>query len=301
MKIFSRGDQAQGQPQAVRSSFLGRVGLSVVILVLVLAGLSGSYYTVPEGYRGVILRNGAAIGMATPGLGFKLPFFDQVVDMSIQTEKVAFESIAAYSRDLQQATMQLSVNYRLDEGRVQETYSEIGFYYADKLLTPIVLKRTKEVFGQYTAADVVSQREKVGLAVFEVIQSDMAPNGVLVESVQIENVDFSDTYESAVEETATAEANVKRARQELEQVKVNAQRQIAEAEAKADATRMTADAEAYAIRARGEAEATVIASRGKALKDNPDLVKLISAERWNGVLPTSMIPGGAIPFIGVPQ
>jgi len=81
----------------------------------------------------------------------------------------------------------------------------------------------------------------------------------------------------------------------------HAQRQIAEAEAKADATRKTADAEAYAIRARGEAEATVIASRGKALKDNPDLVKLIAAEKWNGVLPTSMIPGGAVPFVGVPQ
>ena len=301
MKIWSRSDQPQGQPPAVRSGLMGRAILSLFILILAFAALSGSYYTVPEGYRGVILRNGAAIGTALPGLGFKLPFFDQVVDMSVQTEKKPFEGIAAYSRDLQQATMHLSVNYRLDEGRVQETFSEVGLSYADKLLTPIVLKRTKEVFGQYTAADVVAQREKVGIAVFDVIQSDMAPHGVLIESIQIENVDFSDTYENAVEEAATAEANVKRARQELEQVRVNAQRQIAEAEARADATRKTADAEAYAIRARGEAEAQVIASRGKALKDNPDLVKLISAEKWNGVLPTSMIPNGAVPFVGVPQ
>jgi regulator of protease activity HflC (stomatin/prohibitin superfamily) len=298
MKIWNRGDQSQGQPPTVRSGLLGRAALGIVILVLVFAGLSGSYYTVPEGYRGVILRNGAAIGTALPGLGFKLPFFDQVVDMSVQTEKKPFEGIAAYSRDLQQATMHLSVNYRLDEARVQETFSEVGLSYADKLLTPIVLKRTKEVFGQYTAADVVAQREKVGIAVFDVIQSDMAPHGVLIRASRSRTW-TSRTPTRARSEAATAEANVKRARQELEQVRVNAQRQIAEAEAKADATRKTADAEAYAIRARGEAGPR-IASRGKAL-GQPDLVKLIAAERWNGALPTSMIPGGAVPFVGVPQ
>jgi regulator of protease activity HflC (stomatin/prohibitin superfamily) len=197
--------------------------------------------------------------------------------------------------------MILTVNFHLDADRVLETYSDIGVGYSSKLLTPTVLKRMKEIFGQYAAADVVGQREKVGIAAFEAIQRDMAPHGVIVESVQIENVDFSDTYEQAVEEAATAEANVKRARQELEGVKVNAQRQIAEAEARADATRKTADAEAYALRVRGEAEAAVIAARGKALKDNPELVRLTAAEKWNGVLPTSMIPNGAVPFVGVPQ
>jgi regulator of protease activity HflC (stomatin/prohibitin superfamily) len=197
--------------------------------------------------------------------------------------------------------MVFSVNFHLDRDAVLETYSNIGVGYADKLLSPVVFKRIKEVFGGYTAAELVAQREKVGLAVFEVIQRDLAPHGIVIESTQIENIDFSDAYEQAVEEAATAEANVKRARQELEQVRVNAQRQIAEAEARAQATRATADAEAYATRTRGEAEAAAIAARGRALKDNPDLVKLISAEKWNGVLPASMIPGGSVPFIAVPQ
>jgi regulator of protease activity HflC (stomatin/prohibitin superfamily) len=155
------------------------------------------------------------------------------------------------------------------------------------------------VFGKNVAADIINQRDKVAEQIQVALAADLAPRGLIVEAVQIENIDFSDTYEDAVEAAAKAEADVKRARQELEQTKVNAQRQVAEAEAKAQATRTTADAEAYATRARGEAEAAAIAARGKALRDNPDLVALIAAEKWNGALPTTMVPGGSLPFVNV--
>jgi hypothetical protein len=32
---------------------------------------------------------------------------------------------------------------------------------------------------------------------------------------------------------------------------------------------------------------------------NPNLVALVPAERWNGVLPTTMVPGSAVPFVSV--
>ncbi|WP_281353338.1 hypothetical protein [Jiella pacifica] len=41
----------------------------------------------------------------------------------------------------------------------------------------------------------------------------------------------------------------------------------------------------------------MIDARGKALRDNPQVVELIRAERWNGQLPTTMVPGGTIPFV----
>ena len=52
-------------------------GVGIAALVAASAAL-GSFYTVDEGDRGVILRNGAVIGVADPGLHFKLPFFDDV-------------------------------------------------------------------------------------------------------------------------------------------------------------------------------------------------------------------------------
>jgi regulator of protease activity HflC (stomatin/prohibitin superfamily) len=268
----------------------GLLGLSI---------LFGSWYTVPEGHRGVITRNGAVIGIAEPGLGFKLPIIDSVRDMSIQTQKAEFPDVVSYSRDIQQATSRITVNYSLNPAHVLDVYSTVGVDYAEKLVIPVVYKRVKEVFGDYTAADVVAKREQLGTDVLEAVRSGMSNDWVRIESIQIENIDFSEAYEAAVEAAAKAEADVKRARQELEQVKVNAQRQVAEAEARATATKMAADAEAYATRARGEAEAAAIAARGRALRDNPDLVQLIAAERWNGVLPTTMLPGSATPFVNI--
>ena len=56
---------------------------------------------------------------------------------------------------------------------------------------------------------------------------------------------------------------------------------------------------AYSTKVKGEAEAEAIRARGAALRDNPDMIKLIQAERWNGILPTTMVPGAALPFVNV--
>jgi hypothetical protein len=60
------------------------VGTSVAVVVglAALTVIGGSWYTVGEGYRGVQLRNGAVVGTAEPGLGFKMPVIDSVVDIS---------------------------------------------------------------------------------------------------------------------------------------------------------------------------------------------------------------------------
>ena len=43
-----------------------------------LAIAASSWYTVDQTERGVLLRNGAIIGVAQPGLGFKVPLIDTV-------------------------------------------------------------------------------------------------------------------------------------------------------------------------------------------------------------------------------
>ncbi|MDY8015799.1 prohibitin family protein, partial [Escherichia coli] len=45
------------------------------------------------------------------------------------------------------------------------------------------------------------------------------------------------------------------------------------------------------------AEAEAIRLRGEALRENPGLVALTTAERWDGKLPDTMIPGSTVPFI----
>jgi regulator of protease activity HflC (stomatin/prohibitin superfamily) len=107
-----------------------------------------------------------------------------------------------------------------------------------------------------------------------------------------------------------AEVEVDRLRQNLAREKVQAEIKVtqaqavadstlAQARAQAEATRVQAQADAERIELRGNAEAKAIHARGAALGANPNLVSLVQAERWDGKLPTTMVPGGAVPMISV--
>src|SRR5260370_10510294 len=113
-----------------------------------------------------------------------------------------------------------------------------------------------------------------------------------------------------MEEGRLAEVGVQKLKENAEREKGQAQITVpqanakanavrAEAQAKADATGLNGEAKASNIKITGEAEAAAIEARAKALGTNPNLVTLVQAERWNGVLPTTMVPGSAVPFVSV--
>jgi len=261
--------------------------------------LMGSFYTIEQGDRGVVLRNGALTAVVEPGLHWKWPVIDEIKEMSIRTQKVVFNEVLSYSKDVQAADLRISVNYRLDASKVDYVFTRFGLEYVDRLITPNLPKYAKEVFGQFQAAQVVSDRSKLGIETEEALRTVVGAQGIFIEGVQIENVDFSEAYESAIETAMQAEAEVKKVRQELQRQLVEADKVRADAAGEADARVLKAEADAAAIKLRGNAEAEAIKVRGDALRANPDLVALVTAERWDGILPTSMIPGGAVPFLNV--
>jgi len=42
-----------------------------------------------------------------------------------------------------------------------------------------------------------------------------------------------------------------------------------------------------------------IQASGAALRDNPMLIELVTAEKCNGTLPATMVPSAALPFVSV--
>ncbi|MGN7960964.1 SPFH domain-containing protein [Brucella sp. 22210] len=289
----------------IPTAVAGFVGLVLLSFVL------GSWYTIDEGERGVILRYGAVAGVAQPGLGFKIPMIGSIVRVSVQSKAAIYNQMEAYSRDQQPATMNLSVNYRIPPDRVEEVYANYGG--EDGLLSRLVERRvfeeSKTVFGKFNAVTAIQERSRLNQEIAEAIQNSVR-GPVVVDSVQIENIDFSDAYEQSIEQRMLAEVEVQRLRQNAEREKVQAEITVtqakaqadarrAEAEAQADAVRLQAEAESEAIRLRGEAEATAIKARGDALRDNPGLVSLTQAERWNGQLPSTMLPNSSIPMLNL--
>ncbi len=280
----------------VGGTFATLIGLTALTVI------GGSWYTVGEGYRGVALRNGAVVGTSEPGLGFKMPIIDSVVDISVQSQAQLYENILAYSRDQQTAGLNLSVNYRFPADQVETIYREYGGEAGviSRLLDRQVLEEVKNIFGKFNASTAIQERERLAAEVQMAIQKAVI-GPIIVESVQIENIDFSDAYEQSIEARMLAEVEVQKVRQNAEREKVTAEITVIQAQAEADAQLARATAEAEATRIRGEAEAYAIRAKAEALRDNAGLIALTQAERWNGALPTTMIPDATVPFMNMGQ
>jgi regulator of protease activity HflC (stomatin/prohibitin superfamily) len=102
-----------------------------------------------------------------------------------------------------------------------------------------------------------------------------------------------------VEQRMLAEVEVAKLQQNALREKVQAEITVTQAKAQAESVKAQAAAQADATRMKGEAEAAAIKAKGDALRQNPSLVELIKAERWNGALPQTMLPNSAVPFIDV--
>lgn len=275
---------------------------AVVIGLFALTIVGGSFYTVDSGDRGVILRNGAVVGTAEPGLGFKLPIIDTVKEISIRSNARKYDGVAVYSKDQQTAELIISINYRLPGDQVEQIYSEYGGEEGvlTRLLDRQVYNEVKNVFGKYNAVTAIQDRSRLVADVQTALQT-VIKGPIVIESVQIENIDFSNAYEDSIEARMLAEVEVQKVKQNAEREKVQAEIAVIQAQAQADAQLAQAKAAAEATRLKGEAEATAIRAKADALRDNAGLIALTQAEKWDGKLPTTMIPGSTVPFMDMAQ
>ena len=275
----------------------GALGAGAIVLVILLI-LFSTYFTIDQGERGVILHNGAIVGEAEPGLHFKMPIITSIAKISVQVQKESFSKDAqtdtrmqAYSRDQQPATIALSVNYHVtDASQVYAQYGSLEGMEA-RVINPKAYEQLKNVFGQFDAADAIQKRAALNADVYAAIRGAVR-GPVVIDSVQIEDISFSQQYEGAVE--ARMQAIVKQ-----QQAEADKQKRIIDADASAYEVKAAADAQAHKIAVQGAAEAGAIKARGDALRDNPGLPTLTAAEKWNGVLPTTMVPGNALPFLNL--
>lgn len=280
------------------------------ILALVLFFLVSPFYWVTEGTRGVLVRNGAYVSTQEPGFHFKIPLIDSVTTIEVRNMAKAMD-VHVYSSDTQQYTARVTVNFDLDTSQVERIYKQEGVNYAERRLVPIVERTLKEVAGKFNAQRTIQERDIYGAQVRDAVRNAAKVYGVNVTEVQITNIDFTDQFEKAIETAMLAKAKVEEERNILDQQRIKAERVVVEATAQANANRerakgeadakiTQAKAEAERISQTGLAEAKAIEAKTDALAKNPALVEYMRAEaakRWNGVLPTTFVPGSALPVV----
>lgn len=269
-----------------------------LLALLLLIALMGSWYTVNETERGVLLRNGALVGVIEPGLSLKIPLIETVKFISVQSNATTYQGLQAYSKDQQTATLNVSVSWHVvpaEVGKVYMQYQDLDGLVS-RLISRQVPTQVENVFGQYNAVSAVQNRGKFVADVTKAIRGSVT-GPVVIDGVQVENIDFSDDYERSIALRMKAEVEVKTREQMLATEQVEAQIVVTRAQAEADSKVAQAKADAEATRLRGSAEADAIKAKTLALSSNPMLIELTKAERWDGKLPSTVLPNGTLPFI----
>lgn len=143
-------------------------------------------------------------------------------------------------------------------------------------------------------------KDDILIGVLNDLQKEMGPVGIEVISVSwMGKPDYPPTVVDSINAKVTANQKTLQRVQEVQSSKAEADKAIEEARGKAESAKLEADGSAYATMAAAKAEADSINLRGEALRKNPEIIQLESITKWNGVLPTTMIPGATVPFVTV--
>lgn len=272
----------------------------VIFLVFVVIVLFGSMYTVKSGQEGVLLTFGKADMVARdPGLHFKVPIVQKIVKFDVKTAKYEAASTAA-SKDLQDVSTTVALNYHLLIGDTPRVFSEMGPYYEERVIQPAVQEVVKAVTATYTAEELITMRPSVKADIEAQLASRIDPRGIKMEMLAITDFTFSEAFTQAIENKVTAEQQKLKADRDLLRIEVEAAQIAATAKGQRDATIARAEGDAQKIKLLGDAEAQRINQVQSALDKSPQYIDWVKADKWTGELPKVMMSGGdATPFIDV--
>jgi regulator of protease activity HflC (stomatin/prohibitin superfamily) len=156
----------------------------------------------------------------------------------------------------------------------------------------------KVVVGRYSIDEAIKNRAKL---ISEITGSvtNLGDDIVKIDSLQVEDIVFSKVVLDAAEKRTVAEMLVNTKEQQRLVAEKEASIQVIQAQAQADSNLKIATAQADAVKLQGEAEAAALRAKNDAIKESPNLVELTKAQKWDGKLPTSFIPGSATPFLNI--
>ncbi len=166
-------------------SWMPIAGVSVFLLVVLIAS---SIVIIPAGEIGVITQFGATTGRTVEqGLSFKIPFIQNVNKMSIKTQIYSADSLTAASKDLQDVTTNIAINYKLNENEAVNVYKTIGNNYMEIIAQPAIQEVVKEIMAKYNAEECITKRSEVKGAISTSLVDRLGERGITVESVNITN------------------------------------------------------------------------------------------------------------------
>lgn len=261
-----------------------RIGLiAVVVALLLLFLIMNPFVKIDAGERGVLLNFGAvADDVLDEGLHLVIPIMQKVARIDVKIQKSETRSEAA-SKDLQDITSVIALNYHVIPDKANWVYQNIGTAFKERIIDPNVQEAVKAVTARYTAVQLIGEREKVSAAIKETMKDKLAAYELYVDGLSIIDFSFSKKFTNAIEAKQEAEQFALKAQRDLERIKIEAEQKVTQAKAEAESLRLQ----------KGQITIEMIELR-KIEAFREAIVK------WNGTVPNVLLSGGgATPLLSL--
>jgi regulator of protease activity HflC (stomatin/prohibitin superfamily) len=254
---------------------------SAGLIALAAATLLSTIVITPPGSRGVIYSHvgGVIDRERVEGVSFIVPYVQTAHQVNVRTQKFFTQEAFAQSFDLQEITVHVSVNYRIDPTRAAELFRQVGQTYTETIVAPAVFQRVKEAVGQVFAEDFAAQREQLAATVQDRLAAQLQTYGITVDYVNIEDAVFDPKFINAVQDKVVAD-----------QEAAEQERLIAAEAAKKEQVILQAEAQAQKIAIEAAAQKEAIEDIASALGFTPvEYLRYQLLARWDGILPTTLV------------
>ncbi|MDF1644909.1 MAG: paraslipin [Pseudomonadales bacterium] len=246
-------------------------------LYVVLAILVGAFVTilkgvrlVPQGYKWVVQRLGKYHATINPGLNILVPFIDTVA-YKVTTKDIVLDipSQEVITKD-NAVIIANAVAYINIVSPEKAVYGIENFTVAIQTLVQTSLRA---IIGEMALDEALSSRDQIKTKLKTMISDDIADWGIILKTVEIQDINPSSTMQTAMEEQAAAErarrATVTRANGEKEAA-------ILEAEGRLEASKR--DAQAQVVLANASQKAIEMVT--EAIQDKELPVMYLLGERY---------------------
>jgi membrane protease subunit HflC len=236
----------------MRSPVTGIIVLLLVLLAIIVG--YGSVFTVDQTEQALVVRLGEPVGVVTdPGLHFKAPFIDSVIDIDKRILDLENPSQEVIASDQKRLVVDAFARYRIKSPL--RFYQSVGSIQAANVqLTTILNASLRRVLGEVTFIQVVrDEREALMGRIRDQVDKEADAYGIQVVDVRIRRADLPEQNSQAVYQRMQTERQREAAEfraqggQKAQEIRSNADREatviVAEANSKADQIRGEGDGE----------------------------------------------------------
>lgn len=167
--------------------------------------LKGFFVNVPPGYVACVydLGRGVLKKVFTPGLHFKIPFWQRAKLFNTQTleytisKKFSLEHpsamgdqpVSAVTSDDEKILIEGTVLLRLDQEQIPTIWQSIGEDFVEKIIRPTIRSRSRMIASRHSYQDIVStRRDAVELDLREELARIFLPRGIIVENILLSEI-----------------------------------------------------------------------------------------------------------------